>query len=248
MACVGFYLSVPISGLGDQEDQGQGLVSVRSQLPQSLAAERDIELLKDELDRERKKADRYQTELSAKSEYTQFLLSEVQRYKEIAGLTAVAGSGIVMTLNEGRGTEPKGWGEEMSLIHQEDLLNIINELWHNDAEAIAVGLPGGRKIERITTFSPLRCTGGTIEINDQSMYPPFEILAIGDGELLKSVLEMRGGYLEQLEMYGIQSEITLSDNIIIPSYRGATHWLYARSMESVGDTIEPPSSTEGADQ
>jgi uncharacterized protein YlxW (UPF0749 family) len=245
-AGIGFYLSLPISGLGRQEEPGD-IVSVRSQLPSGVAAERDIELLKDEVESERQKAGRYEKELLEEKEYSQFLLNEVWNYKELAGMTAVTGPGIIVTLSEGTGDGESEWAGEAFLIHQEDLLNIINELWHNDAEAVAVGT-AGRKMERVTTFTPVRCSGGAIEINGRRMFPPFEIYAIGDNELLKSVLQMRGGYLQKLKTYGVHSEVITADRIYIPAYRGPTHLLYARSVIEEVAGIDSDETSEGNEE
>jgi uncharacterized protein YlxW (UPF0749 family) len=232
VAGVGFCLSLPISGLG-VKDKYENLLPPKSYMPPSQADERDIRLLKDEVEKERHKAGLYQNELKDEKEYSRFLLGEVQKYKILAGLTAMRGPGIIITLSESRDPTPPTWDPEALLIHHEDLLKIINELWQNKAEAIAIGSGSGRYVERITTFSPITCSGGAIIVNDQRMVPPFEIRAIGDPELLKSVLEMRGGYLEKLGAFNINVMIQTSDAVEIPAYSGSTLSLYSHAI--IGD-------------
>ncbi len=230
-AAVGFCLSLPISGLGGNEK-----LSVASP-PQgnfsqamSSSSDKGIQLLKDQLNLERQETVKLEKELLDEKGVSQDRLRVVKRYRELAGMTDVTGQGIILTLSESKGTG--GFEKEPGqfLIHQEDLLNIINELWYHGAEAISVGSPDGGKMERITTFSPIRCRGGVIEINDTEMYPPFEIRAVGEAGKLKSVLERRGGYLVQLKAYGIDSKVETSEAVFIPKYNGVAIWLYARSL------------------
>ncbi len=186
----------------------------------------------------------YQQELQSEKEYSQFLLGEVQKYKILACLTPMRGPGVIITLSESREPTPDNMEAEALLIHQEDLLKIINELWANEAEAVAIG--SGRYVERITTFSPITCSGGAIIVNDQRMVPPFVIKAIGDPELLKSVLEIRGGYLEKLKAFNINVTVDTSTAVDIPAYSGTTLSLYSHAI--LGDELMEPPSGEDAGQ
>lgn len=228
-AAVGFYLSLPISGLGGEEK-----LSVASPPRRNVSLltspDKKIQTLKNELDTERQNIAKHEKELLNEKGFSQDLLGIIKRYRELAGMTDVTGQGIILTLSESKGTGGFETDAGQFLIHQEDLLNIINELWYHGAEAISVGSPGGGKMERITTFSPLRCRGGVIEVNDTEMYPPFEIRAVGEADKLKSVLERRGGYLAQLKAYSIDSKVETSEAVFIPKYNDAATWWYARSL------------------
>ncbi len=237
----GIILSIPISGLGGKEHY-DGVTTGEEQLAPLDTSERSFERLKDELDQERQKTGRIEQELLDEKGYSQELLLSVQRYRQLAGMTDVTGPGIILVLEEKKGDIAGGESPGAFLIHQQDLLNIINELWHNDAEAIGIGTYGKREMERITTFSPARCSGGAIEVNDRRMVPPFEIRAIGDPGLLKSALEIRGGYLEKLRYY-VDATLTTSGTVFIPSYSGSTHWLYAMPVIGIDDNALLPGDT-----
>ena len=238
---IGYYLSLPISGLG-QDNISSNLVPPEKITPRQTVSDREVQRLKAEIQKEREKTDSYQTELSEEKKYSQFLIGEIQKNKTLAGLTPMRGPGIIIRLSESTGSIEPNYAPGSFLIHQEDLLNILNELWHNDAEAIAVGGSSGR-FERITTFSPLRCSGGAIEVNDQRMVPPFEIRAIGKPDLLKSVLEMRGGYLEKLLAYQISATVQISDMVEIPAYSGSTLNLYGHGVVGTKEIL--PEGEEG---
>ena len=238
-AATGFYLSLPISGLGGKEDF-VGITPVSDDTPIGSSTEKDIQLLKDQLDTERQEYSKIEKRLLEEKGYSQDLLLAVRRYREIAGMTDVIGPGIILTLSESKSSGFPDENPGQFLIHQQDLLNIINELWHNDADAVAVGSPGGGTMERITTFTPVRCSGGAIIVNDTRMVPPFEIRAIGEPGLLKTVLEIRGGYLDDLKLINIDSIVETSDRVFIPKYNGITLWLHARSiLGGVDENIIP---------
>jgi len=244
-AAVGFYLSLPISGLGIREKY-EDVLPTKSFLSPADATERDKRLLKDEVERERYQSGLYQSQLQNEKDYSRFLLGEVQKYKILAGLTAMRGPGVIITLSESHGPTPAEMDPEVLLIHNEDLLRIVNELWQNKAEAIAIGSASGRYVERITTFSPISCSGGACIINDQRMVPPFEIRAIGDADLLKSVLEIRGGFLEKLRSFNINVDVQTSDAVEIPAYNGTTVNLYSHAV--IGDEeIMPPSERKAGE-
>ena len=243
-AAAGFYLSLPISGLGAKEKY-EDVLPPKSFLTSADASERDKRLLKDEVERERYLSGLYQTQLQNEKDYSKFLLDEVQKYKVLAGLTAMRGPGVIITLSESNGPTPAEMDPEVLLIHNDDLLKIVNELWQNEAEAIAIGSASGRLMERITNFSPISCSGGACTINDQRMVPPFEIRAIGDAELLKGVLEIRGGYIEKLRAFNINVVVQISDAVEIPAYSGTTVNLYGHAIIADEEVVPPADGKAG---
>ena len=83
------------------------------------------------------------------------------------------------------------------------------------------------------------------EINKTMMYPPFEIRAIGDSGLLKSVMEMPDSILKKLEYNNIESKVEASEYVFIPKYNGAAIWLYGRSLlGAVEDEAAPEAANE----
>ena len=62
----------------------------------------------------------------------------------------------------------------MYIIHDDDLLRVINELRAAGAEAIAING------ERIVAMSEIRCAGPTLSVNNNRSAPPYEIKAIGN--------------------------------------------------------------------
>jgi len=48
---------------------------------------------------------------------------------------------------------------------------------------------------------------------------------------LENALKMRGGVAETLKVWGIQMEITVSDAVYVPPYRGIIRFNYAKVAE-----------------
>lgn len=53
------------------------------------------------------------------------------------------------------------------------------------------------------------------------------IKAIGNQQLLESGLTIKGGKLEELKTFGLQTQLARSDNIEIPAYTGALKFQFS---------------------
>jgi len=106
-----------------------------------------------------------------------------------------------------------------------DGVTALKELRAAGAEAISVNG------QRLTGTSEIRCAGPTLSVNNVRSSAPFEIRAIGDKKSLENSLRMRGGVAETLGVWGIQLDITVSDDVYIPPYRGSIRQNYAHETE-----------------
>ena len=145
---------------------------------------------------------------------------DLLRYR--AALVPLEGEGVVVRMDDS--TKPAKAGENPNLyvIHDDDLLRVVNELRAAGAEAIAING------QRLTGTSEIRCAGPTLSVNNVRSSAPFEIRAIGDKKSLENALRMRGGVAETLGVWGIQLDIKASNDVYIPPYRGSIRQSYAR--------------------
>ena len=145
---------------------------------------------------------------------------DLLRYR--AALVPLEGEGVIVRMDDS--TKPAKAGENPNLyvIHDDDLLRVINELRAAGAEAISVNG------QRLTGISEIRCAGPTLSVNNVRSSAPFEIRAIGDKKSLENALRMRGGVAETLGVWGIQLDIKASNDVYIPPYRGSIRQSYAR--------------------
>lgn len=153
----------------------------------------------------------------------------------LSGMLPVEGPGIILTIDDSTKTTSKEAlkaKEDMNiyLIHDEDLLKVINELKAAGAEAIS--LNG----QRLTANSEIRCAGPTVSVNNVRSAPPFEIRAIGNSKDLENAINMRGGVADALKVWGINLEIKTMDNIWIPGYKSNVLYKYAKQSDRQEET------------
>lgn len=159
--------------------------------------------------------------VSSESQLNQDLQAELRKSNLAAGLTAVTGPGIIVTLNDNPQALQPGEDPNAYLVHDSDILSIVNEIKASGAEAISVNN------QRIVAMSEIRCAGTTILVNWNKIGPPFVIKAIGNQQLLESGLTIKGGKLEELKTFGLQTQLARSDNIEIPAYTGALKFQFS---------------------
>lgn len=151
--------------------------------------------------------------------------SEIERLSVLSGVSAVEGEGIEIILDDSEIPSKPGDNPNLYIIHDEDLLRVLNELRAAGAEALALN------DQRIVAISEIRCAGPTVSINNVRSAPPYVIKAIGNPKNLISALRLRGGVIETFEFWGIQTKIQTSDKIHIPAYKGLKNFEYAQSVE-----------------
>lgn len=166
------------------------------------------------------------TNVSSDSQLNADLQEELRKSNMAAGLIPVHGPGIIVTLNDSLRSVQPGDDPNALLVHDLDVLNIVNEIRASGAEAICVNN------ERITAMSEIRCAGTTILVNWNKIAPPFVIKAIGNQQLLESGLSIRGGKLDELKSIGLQTQLARSDKIDIPAFNGALKFQYTSPTQS----------------
>jgi uncharacterized protein YlxW (UPF0749 family) len=132
-----------------------------------------------------------------------------------AGLLPVLGPGVSVTMTDSTRPVTPGENPNNFIIHDEDVLRVVNELAAGGAEALAING------QRIVGRSEIRCAGPTITINGVRTAPPIVITAIGDPAALETALAMRGGIVETLKPWGIQVAIKKDTNLKVPAYKGS---------------------------
>lgn len=142
----------------------------------------------------------------------------------LAGVTELTGPGVEVTLNDSNVTLKPGENPNLYVLHDEDVLHVLNELKAAGAEAISMNG------QRLLANTEVRCTGPTIVLNrDKRLAPPYIITAIGDPHTLESAIKMKGGVAETLQFWGIQVEIKKMSQVTVPAYSGGIKFEYAQA-------------------
>lgn len=180
---------------------------------------KETEKIDEELQKEIEKATENNSQLEeAKNQI-------IKANKEI-GLAEVTGAGVTFTVADSNiNIDPNKIANYSELVvHDIDILKIVNELKNAGAEAISINN------QRIILTTSIICGGNIINLNDEKIGSPFEIKAIGSPEALAN-LERPGGYLEYLKGKKISvSPIKKSDEIKIPKYTGILKFKYLSNI------------------
>lgn len=170
----------------------------------------------------------YQSQVDA----DEILIKDLRNAEIVAGMVSVQGPGLMITVNDGDVASNINIDENLYVVHQDDILRILNELRSAGAEALAVN------DQRVLATSEIRCAGNTVSINNTRTAAPFVIKAIGDPEQLESGIKMRGGIFDDLSPW-INIELKkVTDNIVIPAYAGKIEFKHAKiitNKEALGN-------------
>ena len=124
------------------------------------------------------------------------------------------GPGVSVLIEDSLKPVQSGENPNLYVIHDEDILRIVNELRAGGAEAIAIN------DQRLIGTSEIRCSGPTITVNGKVFGAPFTVKAIGDPKTLNSALTMRGGVVDSLKHWGIKVTIKQEEDVAIPAFTG----------------------------
>ena len=154
---------------------------------------------------------------------------ELNENKKLLGLTEVKGDGVVITLDDNREVKAdEVLNINKFLVHAEDLLAIINELFNAGADAISING------QRVVSTTSVYCDGNVVRVNGKMIGVPITINAIGYQERLYYALIRPEGYLENkgyirtMAEDGTKATVDKKENIIIPKFDGIYSYEYIK--------------------
>ena len=150
--------------------------------------------------------------------------NKIKEYNMLLGNTDVTGTGIVVTLNDGKADNMTLLEPENLIVHAENVLSVVNELRNAGAEAISING------ERVVNTTAIPCDGNVIVVNGNKISTPIEITAIGLTEML-STLNRAGGTLEYFENLGKTVEFKKYQSVKVPKYTGVVSFKYAKTVK-----------------
>ena len=140
------------------------------------------------------------------------LSEKLDKLNSEIGLTALQGEGIIIRIEDGE--ENSNVSIKETVIHDNDLKAIVNDLCIAGAEAISING------QRIVSTTAITCIGNVIKINDEKIGNPFEIHAIGSKQMLDGGVSMNGRTLSAMKKAGIKVDVKRDDTVVVPRFDG----------------------------
>ena len=147
---------------------------------------------------------------------------QIKENDMLLGRVEVKGAGLEITLADNNAVGTGLIDPSMVLVHYDDLLQVVNAL--NNAGAEAISING----QRVITTTAITCEGNVIKVNGEKISSPFVVKAIGSQGLLLGSMTMAGGYLNNMEEWGVIVNVKTVDDLIIEKYNGIISYKYVK--------------------
>jgi uncharacterized protein YlxW (UPF0749 family) len=138
-----------------------------------------------------------------------------------AGLVAVGGKGLRVTLDDSTLKESPSGNVNDLVIHSQDVQAVVNALWRSGAEAVA--LNG----ERLVSTSAVLCVGNTLLLNGTVHSPPFVAVAVGAERDRFEADPLVRRLHRDADAFGLRFSVAGQDDARVPAYDGALSLHYA---------------------
>jgi uncharacterized protein YlxW (UPF0749 family) len=158
-----------------------------------------------------------------------------------AGLGRIRGDGVVVKISDapnepdavGRSGEPN-----LGRVLDIDLQGVANALWSGGAEGIAING------QRLTATSTIRAAGGAILVDFQPVLGPYEVSAIGPGELADRFEDSDVARLLRrlADEHGMGFEVRSADDLVLPA-ASEPRLQYATPVPTASPTADITRST-----
>lgn len=178
--------------------------------------------LKQKYDESQEIVEEYKNNSATNNSLINSMNNTINNLSTISGSTDLKGEGIIITLSDG---DKNITTDSNTLVHDSDILTLVNELQAAGAEAISVNN------QRIISTTAIRCVGPVIQVNYQKVASPFVIRAIGNSQYLESAMNIKNGIVDTLKEYGINITLTRSDEVEILKYDGTINFRYSKEVK-----------------
>lgn len=156
---------------------------------------------------------------------TDILKADLDINKMRSGRTTLEGPGVIIKMYDNLDPNIIGFDVNDDIVHDVDILNILNDLKVAGAEVISVN------DQMVLSTSEIKCRGPVMGINGKVIGIPFIIKAIGDPKVLMASVNAPGTYGDTLKnVYFIGFEPKIEDKITIPAYTKNYEFRYAKPV------------------
>lgn len=163
------------------------------------------------------------------------LQAEVEALQAPAGLGAVRGPGVTVTLDDAPEAVRDSAGTQVAntIVHQQDLQAVVTALWNGGAEAMTV------QGQRVISTTGIKCVGNTVILHGVPYSPPYVVSAVGPAGSMRGSLSRSpyiAAYLQAVEAYQLGWDVRRDRSIGAPAYGGTVGLEYAEAPGSARPT------------
>src|SRR5947199_6091684 len=155
----------------------------------------------------RSQVDRLRSGGNSTRQSSEALEQRVAQIATAAGLNAMKGPGVKVTLDDSTLDKPPSGNVNDLVIHSQDVQAAVNALWGSGAEAVAING------QRVVTTSAVLCVGNTLLLNGSVYSPPYEITALGASEEHFAQDELVKRLHHDADTFGLRFSIAAGDNL-----------------------------------
>ncbi|MDP4088070.1 MAG: DUF881 domain-containing protein [Bacillota bacterium] len=191
----------------------------------------DITLLENQYKKEISELAQYNASNPSQEKIIDNMKSELSQNRRLLGLDEVKGKGAVITLNDAS-TNFSGTVEDddilqwSRIVHNTDVLKLVNDLRATGAEALSING------QRIMSITEIYCWGPFLRINKVNIGAPFYISFIGNSNNIGKYLNSDEGYLTFLKYRGISINYDEKESVIIPAYIGSPKTQFMKEVKN----------------
>jgi uncharacterized protein YlxW (UPF0749 family) len=149
----------------------------------------------------------------------------LSRAEQVAGLVAVRGSGLRVSLNDSLLSQAPSGNVNDLVIHSQDVQAVVNALWRSGAEAVSING------QRLVGTSAVLCVGNSLLLNGTVHSPPYVVSAVGPGRDRFEADPLVRRLRSDAASFGLRISIERQDGLTIPAFTGATTLRFARPVE-----------------
>ncbi len=157
----------------------------------------------------------------------------VDRLRGPAGLTAVRGPGLTVTLDDAPEDVLASAGDEVNqaIVHEQDIQAVVNALWDGGAEAMTI------QGQRVTSTMGIKCVGNAVVLHGVPYSPPYVVSAIGNADRMLDSVDRSAyiqAYLDAVDAYDLGWDVRRERRIDAPAAEVPAELQYATPGRTAG--------------
>ncbi|HEV7886354.1 MAG TPA: DUF881 domain-containing protein [Acidimicrobiales bacterium] len=153
---------------------------------------------------------------------------QLQELSAMAGLVALKGPGLKVTLDDSSLDEAPTGNVNDLVIHSQDVQAVVNALWRAGAEAVAINK------QRLVGTSAVLCVGNTLLLNGTVQSPPYVVTAVGAARDRFEADSLVRRLHDDAKEFGLRFSVGREDSMEVPAFNGTTTAKFARPTTSGG--------------